>query len=461
MNLFTTTAQRWRRVKRMFFSAKPITCACLAAAVFAGACQSTSQPPSADTTLDAPPSTQWWREIGGSSLDALVNEALDNSPTVDILAARVEVARADARLIASAAQPTVSAGAAQQFGERKEFETGGEQASVMRYTGNASFAWELDFWGRVKQLRQGAQHQVEAAFADEEAGRLLLISEIARLDLSRRRLAAEEKVVASTLAANNETVDRLREKQQAGVVENNLADRQSAEGDLLQREIEELRRQRRLSELALERLLGRNPGASSWPEPPAMASIPALPSVVDTEWLARRPDLRAASARVASTWHLSKAATLDLLPKLQFTGLASGRSMRLTPSIDEWIAQVAPTLDVPLWDPERRATAEARSARAKLAAAEYRDKVLRALEETAAALTNLAAHEKIQNSAESSTASLREVYQRTREKFSNGVVSQLEVLEDQRRALEAERTALHSREARLAAWIELRKAMGG
>ena len=386
---------------------------------------------------------------------------MENSPTVEVLAARVEVARADARLLTVSSQPAISAGAARQFGERQVFETGGERASAMRYRGAAHFAWELDFWGRVRQLRHGARQKVDAAFADEDAGRLLLIAEIARLDLSRRRLASEEELIAATLEANTESVVRLREKQDAGIIGDSEVDRQSAEGDALQRDIEELRRQRRLAELALDRLLGRNPGVAEWPPPPPMPGLPRLPNVVETELLDRRPDIRAATARVASSWHLSKAATLDLLPKLQFTGLALGRSMRLSPSIDEWIAQVAPTLEIPIWDPVRRANAEGSSARAKLVAAEYREIVLRALEETAAALTNLSALEIIQHSADRSAASLRAIFRRTQEKFASGVVSQLEVLEDQRRALEAARAALRAKESRLAAWINLKKAMGG
>ncbi len=445
--------------------------ACLATAATLAACAGTgSRRNAADADADADadaaavgraPTTEWWREVGGRELGALVDEALQNSPGIEVLAARVEVAHADARLLTADAQPILSLGGARAFGERQGFETGGRPEGVMRYRGEASFAWELDFWGRVRQLRAGARREVEAAFADEEAGRLLLVSEIARLDVSRRRLAAEEKVVAATLEANRDTVARLREKAGAGIVSDDLADRGSAEGDALQREIDELRRQRHLAELALDRLLGRDPGASDWLAAPSMASVPALPEVVKTEVLAARPDLRAASARVASTWHLSRAAALDLLPKLQFTGIASGRAMRLAPSVDEWVAQVAPTLEVPLWDPARRAEAKRRDARAQLAAAEYREKVLRALEETAAALTDLAAHAAIQQSAEASAASLAKVYRRSREKFDAGVVSQLEVLEDQRRALEAERAALRAKEARLAAWIDLKKATGG
>ncbi|MGI9242147.1 MAG: TolC family protein [Verrucomicrobiales bacterium] len=434
-----------------------------AAAVFASGCGSTpdSAADSEAALIGRARSTEWWRELGGRPLDELVEEALANSPTVDILAARVEVARADARLLSSASQPSISARAARQFGERQEFETGGERADAMRYRGAAHFAWELDFWGRVRQLRKAGRQNVAAAFADEEAGHLLLISEIARLDLSRRRLASEELIIGATLEANSESVRRLREKQQAGIIGDNLADRQSAEGDSLQREIEELRRSRRLAELALDHLLGRDPGTSEWPDAPAMPSLPPLPDVVKTDLLANRPDIRAATALVASSWHLSRAATLDLLPKLQFTGLAAGRSMRLSPSIDEWVAQVAPTLEVPIWDPARRAEAEGSSARARLAAAEYRDKVLRSYEEAAAALTNLSAQERIQHSADASAASLRAVHKRTLEKFTSGVVSQLEVLEDQRRALEAERAAIQAKEARLAAWIDLKKAMGG
>lgn len=430
----------------------------LAAAVLATACSTTTVSPSGFTSNNG---SNWWRQLGDPQLDALVREALENSPTVDVLAARVEVARADASLNAAAAQPSVSAGAARGFGERQEFETAGRPAGVTRYAGGARFAWELDFWGRVGQLRKGARQKLQGAFAREDAGRLILISEIAHLDFSRRRLDAEENVVAATLAANNASLSRLREKQLAGIIDDNLTDRQSAEGDALRREIEELRRQRRLAELGLDRLLGRKPGASEWPTAPTLPNLPPLTDPTNTDRLAARPDLRASMAEVAATWHLSKAATLDLLPKLKFTGLASGRTMQLTPSVDEWIAQVAPTLEIPIWDATRRAQASGARARAKLAAAEYREDVLRAIGETSAALNNLSAHQKIQHSAEASANSLHTVYERTREKFNAGLASQLDVLDDQRRALEARRASLQAKESQLASWINLQKALGG
>ena len=406
-------------------------------------------------------STHWWRAVGGKTLDDYVREALTNSPTVDVLAARVELARADARSLVIASSPSISAQGARQFGRRKEFETGGQDANVKRYAGTATFGWEVDFWGRVRQLRQGARRQIEASEADEEAGKLLLISEIAKRDFARRRLAAEESIVADTLAANDESVQRLAEKYRAGIVDESIVDRQRAEGEALDREIEELQRQRQLTELALDRLLGREPGASAWPKAPAMPNPSSPPKVVKTEVLANRPDIRASSARVAATWHLSNAATLDLLPKLQLSALGSGRTMRLSPSIDEWIAQVAPRLEVPVWDSNRLAQVKQSKAKAHLAAAEYRESVLRAFEETAAALTNLEAQATIERSARSSSDSLRRIYHRTLEKFSAGLSSQLDVLEDQRRSLEAQRAALSAREARLNAWIDLKKAMGG
>jgi len=419
------------------------------------------RPPLSAARSGASVSSNWWRDIGGRTLDSYVREALGNSPTVEALAARVELARADARLLTAASQPSISAQGARQFGRRQAFETGGERADAMRYAGGVSVGWEMDFWGRVRQLRQGARRQVEASEADEEAGKLLLIAEIARLDLARRRLTADAAIVAETLAANDESVERLAEKYRAGITDESVVDRQRAEGEALGREIEEIRRARRLAELALDRLLGREPGRTAWPEAPAMPDPPPPPTVVKTEVLARRPDIRASAERVAATWHLSNAATLDLLPKLQLSALASGRTMRLTPSIDEWIAQVAPTLEVPVWDPARLAQVKQSKARAHLAAVEYRENVLRAFEETAAALANITAQTTIERSAHLSAESLRKVHDRTLEKFRNGVSSQLDVLEDQRRSLEAQRAALLAREARLAAWIDLKSAIGG
>lgn len=134
--------------------------------------------------------------------------------------------------------------------------------------------------------------------------------------------------------------------------------------------------------------------------------------------------------------------------------------MRLTPSIDEWIAQVAPTLEVAVWDPERLAQLKRRKARAHLTAVTYREEV-RAFEETAAALANIAAQSSMEASARASSGSLAEVYERTMEKYRNGVTSQLEVLEGQRRALGAQPAAPRAREARLAAAIGLKKGTGG
>ena len=134
--------------------------------------------------------------------------------------------------------------------------------------------------------------------------------------------------------------------------------------------------------------------------------------------------------------------------------------MKLSPSIDEWVAQFGPTLEIPVWDPERRAKKAGTGARAKLAAAEFRKAVLKAFEETEAAYTNLAAERRILSSAQASAKSLGAVFSRTREKFDEGLVSQLEVLEDERRSLEAERAAVAAHEAHLAAWIGLAKALG-
>ena len=407
------------------------------------------------------PGDHWWKDVGGSSLDSLIEEGLKNSASLEVMAGRLEVAKADAQILGAPSQPTVSASAAQRSGIRQEFETGGERASVMRYAGMAQFGWELDFWGRVHQLRQGAKQSVEMAQADYEFARLLLAAEIARVETARRRYAAEEKVILRSLDANNEIVERLEERREAGIDDDSAVDRQKAVGDAMRRDVEEMRRLQRLSELSLDRLLGREPGTGNWSKStPSLGPPPSTPSVLPSELLTRRPDLRSAASKVASTWHISQAATLDLLPKVSLGGLLGGRTMTITPRIDQWVASVGPILEIPIWDPERKAKSVRAGARADLAASEFREAVLNAFEEVEAAYTNLAAQGRIYSSAKSSADSLEAVFSRTRERFGEGLISQLEVLEDERRTLEASREAIRAREAHLAAWIALAKALG-
>ena len=426
-----------------------------------GACQSTDSAPTALSGARwSGEAATWWKEIGDRKLQALVREALEESPSVEILAARVELARASSQTLIATTQPSISAQGAVRFGERQEFETGGEPADVMRFAGRSEFSWELDFWGRVRQVRQGARLRTEAAVADGEAGKRILIADIARLEFARRRFAAEAKLVAEALSSNNASVERLAEKEDAGIIDRSTIDRQTAESDALGRELEELKRQRRIAELALDRLLGREPGAKSWPTAPSLPAKNPAPKIIKTELLANRPDIAASAARVAATWHLSKAATLDLLPKLQLGALAGARTVRITPSIDEWILQVAPSLEVPVWDPVRLAKVKKSKAEAYLAAVAYRDDVLNAIEEARVALVNLNAYAKIERSARASATTLEKIYSRTQEKFLAGVASQLEVLEDQRSSLDAGRAALRAQEAGLAAWIDLSNAIG-
>ncbi len=405
--------------------------------------------------------TPWWREVGGQPLDRLIREALASSPTVERLAARVELARADAKLLLADASPMVRLGSRRAVGRRQDFETSGQPADVMPYAGEASFAWEMDFWGRIRQLRQGSQQQIRASQADEAAGRLVLIAEIATLDVARRRLYHEETLVAEALASTHDSTHRLEEKARVGILDASAVERQKAESERLRRESEEIRRQRRLSELALDRLLGREPGIRPWPAPPHIPDPPKPPASVPSTFLANRPDIHAAAARVSAAWHLSQAATLDLLPKVTIRALAGGRTLRLTPSIEEWIAQVAPTLEVPLWDPERLAQQKRRQREASLAAIALQENTLRALEEVQAALTNLHAQATIETSAQASTNALRQVYDRTQERFQAGLSSQLEVLEDQRSVLASERASVKAREARMLAWVAFKKATGG
>ncbi|PKP99121.1 MAG: multidrug transporter, partial [Alphaproteobacteria bacterium HGW-Alphaproteobacteria-13] len=129
------------------------------------------------------PAEGWWRDFGDAQLDALIAEGLAGSPDVRIAAARVRAADALAQQAGAALLPRAgveaSAGGVQQsknMGIPPAFVPPGIQD-----TGHvaATFAFDLDLWGRGRATLAAATSEAEAARVDAAQARLMLTTGIA------------------------------------------------------------------------------------------------------------------------------------------------------------------------------------------------------------------------------------------------------------------------------------------
>ncbi|MGI9239229.1 MAG: TolC family protein, partial [Verrucomicrobiales bacterium] len=215
----------------------------------------------------------------------------------------------------------------------------------------------------------------------------------------------------------------------------------------------------------LEVLLGRYPSAElqSGDKLPTLSKD--IPAGLPSELLWRRPDLVAAGADLKASARRASAARKDMLPAIALTGRASTSSIELSdvlldPEFIVWnaAASLAQTIyrgGAPSAE-ARRALANNEAALRRFASIALR--AFREVESSLATERSLVDQEKYL-AVELRQASLAE--KQSAREYSEGIVGILEILEAQRRAVDARSSMISLRNQRLQNRIDLHLALGG
>ncbi len=403
----------------------------------------------------------WWTSYRDSRLNSRIATALANNSDLRVLAARLERSRAQTRQAAAASWPSINLGTGLVSGNEAIRMTGFKSVDLEPWASSAAISWEIDLFGKIRAATNSAHQAEQAAFWDLHAGRLLVATQVAEDHFRLLRLNEEKSLVVESVAANRKIVETMRHRNQAGLISTTELRRQEAEHERLTRTILDLERLRGLANLQLSTLLGR-----ATPSPPSAGTLqavrtPPLPSRTTSAVLRHRPDLLAAEARVRSAFQLEKSSRLNLLPSLSLGAGASGQSSALAAGFRQWISSVGPRLDIPVYDPRRLAAVRVRRAETDEAAALYRSTALKAFEEVESSYLNLANRGRQLSAVRREVTALDEARQNTLALFEGGIVSQIELLESERRSLEGRRQELAVRHALLRDHLALVKALGG
>ncbi len=342
---------------------------------------------------------------------------------------------------------------------------------VIRYSTDYGLSldasWEMDLWGRLRDLDHAAYADFEAAQADFRAARLSLAANTAKayfdlitaqqqLDLAvatRESYERNGRIIERNYKAGDDTASAL----DVQFSRNNIA---SAERDVVGRE-----QARDEAARVLEGLLGRYPSAAvrAGTELPKLRK--GVPAGLPSELLMRRPDLVSAAGAVRASAKRADAARKDLLPSFRLSAGGSTSSeelgeMLLDPEQIVWNAASSLAQTVYQGGALR---AEARRAleRNREALQNFAGEALRALREVESALAaerSLAQQEAFLE-VELRQADLAEK-QASRD-YSEGIVGILEVLEAQRRAVQARNSMISLRNQRLQNRVDLHLALGG
>ena len=403
--------------------------------------------------------SSWWELYEDPQLNALAERVERANQDVRLAEARVRQAQAVVRQAQADRYPFVSGGGT---ANRSRADNGSGSSSSFELAVDAS--WEPDLWGRVRRAIEAGEAQVQAAAADSESIRLAAIAALVQNYLTLRVIDVQARLLDDTVAAFNRFLQLTRNRYNAGVV--SKADVIQAETQLRSTEAQrvDLGVQRAQLEHAIAVLAGEPPAALALPPAVMVAILPQVPAGVPSELLERRPDIARAERNVAAANARIGVAQAALYPSLTLsaaTGLRSNRIADLlgTPNVF-WALGVAASQV--LFDAGRReaVTDEARAAH-EAEVAFYRQTVLTAFQEVEdqlAALRILEEQAKLQADA---VAAARQSVEVAENQYKAGTASFLEVIVVRTIALNNERTAVSILGRRLAASVQLVRALGG
>ncbi|MDA8522993.1 efflux transporter outer membrane subunit [Acidovorax sp. NCPPB 4044] len=410
----------------------------------------------------------WWRGFGDAQLDALIGQALDQSPNLKLAEARIARAQAFTEAASAADRPQINGSldaTRQRYSAKAIYPPPLGGSTENSATGRLTGSWELDFFGKNRAAIDAAVGSANAAIADAQAARLLLATNVTRQYVELARLQAQLGVAERTLAQRGETLSLVRDRVAAGL-DTRLEERQS-EGGLpeTRQQIEALREQIAQARNALDALVGQ-PGATQALAAPALASLTpvGLPATLPADLLGRRADIAAARWRVEAATQDVAVARAQFYPNVSltaFVGLSSlGFGEFLHGSSREW--GVGPAIRLPIFEAGRlRANLRGKAADADAAVESYNAALLDAFHEAADQIAasrsierQMAEQREAQTAAESAYAIAQQRYKAGLGNYLNVLTAETSVLQQRRQAVDLAARRLDN-QARLA------RALGG
>ena len=409
----------------------------------------------------------WQAYFADPRLQALIAQALASNRDIRIAALRVEEARAAYGIQRAEQFPTIALGAS---GSRARVPgdlsvTGRPMTSAQYQTGLNVSAWELDFWGRVRSLKDSALQTLLASDEARRAVGVALVAQVANGYLGLRELDERVELARATVDSRAESLRIFTRRFEVGSISKlDLTQVETLLSQALSLSAQ-LEQARAVQAHALAQLVGGpvdlTPDTRRFDDASVLQPLHAgLPSAL----LTQRPDLVAAEHQLRAAQANIGAARAAFFPTISLTAAYGTASAELSGLFDSgsgaW--NFAPRLVLPIFDAGRiRANMDLAEVRRDVAVANYEKSVQGAFREVADALSNrrwLALQVDI---GKTTLAAQSERARLAKLRYDNGAAPYLEVLDAQRDLLTVEQQLVQTRRALLSSQVSLYAALGG
>ena len=350
---------------------------------------------------DGWPQSNWWQGYHDAQLNDLITRALANSPDMQIADQRIKLAEAQARMSKSALGPELDLGgdierqkmsAEGVMGPFATDEAGNTGPWYTNATYGLTASWDLDLWGKNRDLVQARIGEVKAKIADAAQTREVLASSVARLYWQWQTEAAVQQVLEQIKKEQQNIITYDTAMYQHGITN-------SAEG--AENDINISKTDQQLTEVAgtmkeIEARLMALTNSQSESLNLKVATLPTvasqMPSQLGYDLLARRPDLQEAHWYIEASLSEIDAAKAAFYPDLNIMAFLQQDALHMSDLFRHSAQQMGVTagLTLPIFDSGRlNANLDIVSVESNLSIAQYNKAVVDAVNEVAKAASQV------------------------------------------------------------------------
>ena len=404
----------------------------------------------------------WWEFYTDTTLQNLINQALEYNKDLLIAAERIRELEYRYRIQRAEMWPSISA---QAYANNEYNNYGGtdSEPNDPELGPKLSLRWEIDLWGHLRWANREKAAEYLASIENQRALKMTLIANVARAYFELMSLDNELGIVKRTLNTRQEGVNQAKLRADGGLTSEIPHQQALVELATTASLVPDLERQIAIKESELAFLTGSYP--TSLPRSPQVLELSYrddLPTGVPSQLLERRPDLRESLQRLKAAEAAVGVAQAERFPTfvIDLTGGLESNSFLDVLKSPFYFAEAAfasPILEFG----KRRAAFRAAISEYNQAKLEYEKDVMQAFKEVYDAVVTFRSARKNTNLKFDLQEASRKYVSLASSQYINGVINYLDVLDAQRSYFDAQVELSNAITNEYLALIELYKALGG
>ena len=378
----------------------------------------------------------WWTAFRDPQVDRLAGLLVSGNPTLAGAIAKIRAAESDAAAAGAAALPQLTLdGQEQRTLFSKDYIIPPPYGGSYRWYGQVegNLSWNLDFWGKQKDLIAKAGDNANAAMLDAQGARLALSGAFAQTYIGLYLAYANGDIADATVAEREEILKLTQGRFNAGLENGSAVEQAKALVALARVDRRRYAAQREMDVHAIAALTGQ--GASAYagfvrPVPDLDAALP-LPETLPADLLSRRPDILAARARVDAAVHGREAAHADFYPDINLEAFAGFQAIGLSNLVtgNAFTMGIGPAIHLPIFDAGKiRAQYAGATAALDVAVSDYNGAVLNAVKQTADVMTEVKSLAGQRADQQAALDSATRAFRLAEERYRSGLSDQIPML---------------------------------